>query len=62
MLITILGMIKPTAVQSQIRPFRLISGWKYARRSGSILIGQGSGVPRATCHVPRVFSNPGVGL
>jgi hypothetical protein len=41
MLITILGMIKPTAVQSQIRPFRLISGWKYARRSGSILIGQG---------------------
>ena len=41
MLITILAMIKPTAVQAQIRFLRLIPGWKYASRSGSYLVGQG---------------------
>lgn len=41
MLITILVMIRPAAVQSQIRPFRLIPGWKYASRSGSYHVGQG---------------------
>jgi hypothetical protein len=43
MLITILAMIKPTAFQSQIRPFRPTSRWKYASRSGSYLVGQGFG-------------------
>src|SRR5664280_625295 len=33
-------MIKPP-VQLQIRCLRLISGWKYARPSGSHLVGQG---------------------
>ena len=37
--ITILAMIRPTAVQSQIRPFRLIPGGKYASRSGSHHVG-----------------------
>jgi mono/diheme cytochrome c family protein len=35
-------MIKPPH-QLPIRCFRLISGWKYAQRSGSHLIGQGYG-------------------
>ena len=35
MLITILGMINPPFDSVQIYRFRLISGWKYSRRSGS---------------------------
>jgi hypothetical protein len=42
MLITILVMIKPTAPLTQFAPFRLIPGWKYASRSGSYHVGQGS--------------------
>ncbi len=34
MLIATLAMIRPTTVQPQIRPFRLIPGWKYASPSG----------------------------
>jgi len=41
-LITIFAMIKPTAPLTQFAPFRLIPGWKYASRSGSYLVGQGS--------------------
>ena len=40
-------MIKPPD-QLPIRCFRLISGWKYAQRSGSYLIGQGSVLLGAT--------------
>ena len=63
MLITILGMIKPTAVQPQIRPFRLTPGWKYVPPSGSHLIGQGSycgfqllGVEMAKMHILKALS------
>jgi hypothetical protein len=42
MLITILWMIKPTAENPHIQPFRLIPRWKYAPRSGPYVIGQGS--------------------
>jgi len=41
-LITILAMIRPTAFQSEIQPFRLISGWKHSPPSGPYLVGQGS--------------------
>jgi hypothetical protein len=50
MLITILGMIKPMAVQSQIRPLSLITRWKYAPRSCPYLIGQRYSAPMRNCH------------
>ena len=40
-LITILGMITPPLESAPFYRFRLISGWKYSRRSGSYHVGQG---------------------
>jgi len=43
-------MIKPTAVQAQIRLLRLILGWEYASRSGPYHVGQGCrSHPRLSC-------------